>query len=80
MGNIRENPGIVRGSNEWARFYNKRVSVERLFSRGKEFRRLDDTHYRGLAKVSIHVYLSTLTIVASALAAVYSQQSLRRVA
>ena len=58
----------------------KRVSSERIFSRMKEFRRLGSVHHRGLAKVSLHVYLSTLTVIASALAASRTHQPLRKVA
>ena len=76
----RNNPGIDRDSAEWKRLYSKRVSVERLFSRMKECRRLTKLRHRGLDKVSLHVYLSTLTIVASAVSAIYSEQPLRRVA
>lgn len=77
---LRENPGIDRGSNEWKRLYDRRVSVERLFSRMKEFRRLGSIHHRGLAKVTLHAYISTLTVVTSAVAAISTETPLRQVA
>ncbi|MCH8870325.1 MAG: transposase [Chloroflexi bacterium] len=78
--NTRNNPGIARDSDEWKRLYNKRVSVERLFSRMKECRRLSKLRHRGVEKVRVHVYLSTLTILASAIASLHSKQPLRAVA
>lgn len=77
---LRENPGIARDSDAWNELYDKRVSVERLFSRMKEFRRLGSVHHRGISKITLHAYLSTLTIVASAVDALYSKESLRKVA
>ena len=77
---LREHPGIMRGSYEWKHLYDKRVSVERLFSRMKEFRRLSSVHHRGIEKVTLHAYLSTLTIVASAVDALRSEKPLRKVA
>jgi hypothetical protein len=43
-------------------------SVERMFSRMKEQRSLNRLRQRGLAKVSTHVYLSALSMVATGLA------------
>lgn len=76
----RNNPGIARDSAEWKRLYSKRVSVERLFSRMKECRRLTKLRHRGIEKVTLHVYLSTLTIAASAVSAMNSEKPLRKVA
>lgn len=77
---LRVNPGIERDSSKWEALYTKRTAAERLFSRMKEFRRLGSLHQKGLPKVTLHCYLSTLTIVASAVAAIYCQQPLRKVA
>ena len=77
---LRLNPGIARNSDLWKYLYSKRTSIERLFSRMKEFRRLGSVHNRGIEKVTLHAYLSTLTIVASAVDALYSEQPLRNVA
>ena len=77
---LRQHAGVLRDSAQWTTLYNKRTSVERLFGRMKEFRRLGSVHHRGLAKITLHVYLSTSTVVASAVSALYSEQSLRKVA
>lgn len=77
---LRKYSGIDRQSPKWEAIYSHRVAAERLLSRMKEFRRLGSVHHRGLSKVTLHCYLSTLTIVASALSAIYSQQPLRKVA
>lgn len=76
----RDNPGIARESTEWKCLYSKRVSVERIFSRLKECRRLTKLRHRGINKVTLHVYLSTLTMAASALSAIRSDLPLRAVA
>ena len=47
----------------WKRLYNKRVSVERAFSRLKGYRKLNDVRTRGLAKVWLHVALSLLAML-----------------
>jgi hypothetical protein len=77
---LREHPGIDRDSIQFAAHYAARVSIERLTSRMKEFRRLASVHHRGLAKVTLHVYLSTLIVVASACSAIYFRQPVRQVA
>ena len=77
---LRKFAGIDRLSGEWQAYYDLRVSVERVFSRAKEFRRLGSVHHRGIAKITLHCYLSMLTIVGSAVSALYSEQSLRKVA
>jgi hypothetical protein len=80
MQGLRDNPGVDRGSTKFSALYAKRVSVERLIGRAKEFRRLSSMHHRGLPKVTLHCYMSTLTIVASAVCSIGSEQSLRKVA
>ena len=52
---------------EWQALYNKRVSVERVFSRLKETRRLERHCLRGLAKISLHAMLSVLVLQGDAL-------------
>ena len=47
------------------RLYNKRVSVERAFSRLKGYRKLNDVRTRGLNKVWLHVALSLLAMLGS---------------
>jgi hypothetical protein len=56
------------GSPEWQVHYNKRVSVERTFSRLKTYRKLDAIRTRRMAKVWLHVALSILVMNASAVA------------
>jgi hypothetical protein len=55
------------GSREWKLLYNKRVSVERVFSRLKTYRKLDAVRTRRLPKVWLHVALSELVMSAAAL-------------
>jgi len=55
------------GSREWKTVYNKRVSVERVFSRLKGYRKLNAVRTRRLPKVWLHVALSLLAMSASAL-------------
>lgn len=57
------------GSREWKLLYNKRVSVERAFSRLKGYRKLNAIRTRRLPKVWLHVAMSVLNMVAAAVAA-----------
>lgn len=77
---LRKFAGIDRLSQEWQVKYDMRVSSERVLSRAKEFRRLGSVHHRGLAKVTLHCYLSMLSMAASAVSSFSLQQSLRMVA
>lgn len=77
---LRMKAGIDRSSEEWQSHYSKRTSIERIFSRMKEFRRLASVHHRGLAKIALHAYLSTLTVLASAVSAQSASKNLRKVA
>ncbi len=54
-------------SPEWKAIYNKRVSVERVFSRLKGYRKLNSLRTRRMPKVWLHVILSLLAMNASAL-------------
>lgn len=58
------------GSSKWKALYNKRVSVERVFSRLKGYRKLDALRTRRLPKVWLHVAMSVLAMNAGALAKV----------
>jgi len=53
----------------WRVLYNKRVSVERVFSRLKTYRKLDTIRTRRLPKVWLHVALSVLVMTALAVVA-----------
>ena len=77
---LREHPGVDRDSPQWSHLYSKRVSIERLIGRAKEFRRLTAFRQRGLWKMALHARLSTLTLAASAVALLDSAHSLRKVA
>ncbi len=65
---------IPRTTPEWQALYNKRVSVERVFSRLKQTRRLERHRLRGLAKISLHAVLSMLVLQADALAKVQADR------
>lgn len=65
---------IPRSTPEWQALYNKRTSVERVFSRLKETRRLERHCLRGLAKISLHAMLSVLVLQADALAKVQADR------
>lgn len=56
------------GSKEWKAIYNKRVGIERVFSRLKTYRKLDAIRVRRMSKVWLHVALSLLTMGSTALA------------
>lgn len=55
-------------SDEWKGVYDKRVSVERVFSRLKGYRKLNSIRTRRMPKVWLHVALSLLAMLASAVA------------
>ncbi len=56
---------LPHGSKAWKAVYNKRVSVERAFSRLKGQQRLDDLKHRGLVKAGLHVALSVMAHLAA---------------
>jgi len=66
---------VVHGARRLVGLFNRRWSVERLFSRAKEWLMLDGLRVRGLEQVSIHVALAFTAMLAVALAAVLGQQS-----
>lgn len=59
---------FCHGSREWKAIYNKRVSVERVFSRLKTYRKLDALRTRRMPKVWLHVAMSVLAMNVEALA------------
>ena len=61
---------VVRGARRLVDFFNRRWSVERLFSRAKEWLMLGNLKLRGLEQASIHACLSFTAMLAVALAAV----------
>jgi len=58
---------VPRSTKRWGKFYNMRASVERVFSRLKEFRKLDNLHVRGLPKIELHCLLAVLVMQSMAL-------------
>ncbi len=64
---------IPRSSKNWSKLYNRRVSVERAFSRLKEFRKLNNSHVRGLPKIELHCCLAILVMQAMALGKVKTE-------
>lgn len=61
---------VVRGVKRLAKLFRKRVSVERVFSRAKEWLLLDHLRVRGLEQAFIHVCLSFSAMLVVALTAV----------
>ncbi len=59
---------LPRCSEEWKAEYRKRPSIERYFSSAKQSRLLDTHRCLNIRKVSLHVAVSLLTYLATALA------------
>jgi len=57
-----------RNTRGWKELYNERTSVERCNSRLKENLTANDTHVQGIQKVTAHVYVNAIVLLASALA------------
>lgn len=66
---------VRRGTDEFTDLYHRRVAVERVNSRLKDKRRLDDHCFRGLKKIDLHCTLSVMTMNAMALAKVKAGQA-----
>ena len=60
--------GEQQDTPEWKALYRQRQSVERAFSRLKGQRSLNDIRVRRLRKVTLHCYLSVISLQASAAA------------
>lgn len=65
---------VVKGVRRLVGLFRRRWSVERLFSRAKEWFMLGSLKVRGLEQVAIHTALSLTAILAVALSAIRSQQ------
>ena len=61
---------IVHGVKRLVNLFRKRVSVERVFSRAKEWLQLDHLRVRGLEQAFIHACLSFSAMITIALTAV----------
>lgn len=58
------------GAKRILTLFRRRLSIERLFGRAKEWLMLGGLKVRGLAQVSIHVSLSLISMLAVAVSAV----------
>jgi transposase len=65
---------VVRGARRLVELFKKRWSIERLFSRAKEWLLLGSLKVRGLKQVSIHACLSFTAMLAVALTAIKHRQ------
>lgn len=65
---VRRYSNPHRRSRTWKALYDERTAAERCNSRLKERLTLDDMHVRGIEKVTTHVYLNVIVLLASALA------------
>lgn len=65
---------IVLGTHRLVQLFKKRMSIERLFSRAKEWLLLSSLRVRGLEQVSIHVSLSLTAMLAVAVAAIQEKK------
>ena len=65
---------VVRGARRLVNLFRRRMSVERLFSRAKEWLMLGSLRVRGLGQVAIHAALSLTAMLAVALTAVRHRQ------
>ena len=59
---------LPRCSEEWKAEYKKRPIIERYFSSGKHSRLLDTHRYLNIQKVALHIAISMLAYLATALA------------
>jgi len=77
----RRFPGLWRDSKKWRRLYRKRTAVERVNARLKDFLLLDELTVRGMNKVTAHVSLGLLVMLAGAQAMLGAgrREDLRRV-
>ena len=66
----RRFPGLARESKKWTRLYRKRTAAERVNGRLKDHLLLDELTVRGMNKVTVHVNLALLVMLAGAQAMV----------
>jgi hypothetical protein len=65
---LRKIGPVARVPTQWKKLFSRRSAVERVNSRLKETRRLQDFCFRRLRKATAHCLLSVLTLQASAVA------------
>jgi hypothetical protein len=71
----RRFPGLARESRKWTRLYRKRTAAERLNGRLKDHLLLDDLTVRGMNKVTVHVNLALLVMLAGVQAMVAADKA-----
>jgi transposase len=62
-------------TKEWKEIYNRRTSIERLNSRLKGYRRLNNITVRRIRKVTVHCFISLIVVQAQALHSVLNDQA-----
>ena len=68
-GKLLRTIGVLpRFTEQWQRIYKMRTSVERYFRSAKHSRLLDQHQFLGMAKVKMHVSLTRISYLATALA------------
>jgi IS5 family transposase len=65
---VRHYANPHRNTRGWTELYNERTSVERCNSRLKENLTANNTHVHGIQKVTTHIYLNVIVLLAFALA------------
>ncbi len=75
---IKVNPAhkkaLFTETKEWQAIYSRRSSIERIFSRLKGYRRLNNITVRRIHKVTVHCFLSLIVVQAQALHSATSNQ------
>ena len=66
--NKRRNKSITEETAEWQSIFNRRTAVERVFSRMKNYRRLNNITVRRRRRVTVHSLLPVIVTQAMALA------------
>ena len=69
-----------RGTREWEKLYNQRTSVERVFSRLKEHLSANSTRTRGIHKVTSHLLLCCIALLAGTIAVNRQPKQLQKAA
>ena len=72
--NKRHKSELFIETKEWQNIYSRRTSVERLFSRLKGHRRLNNITVRRRHKVTVHCFLSLIVVQAQALHSILNNQ------
>jgi transposase len=61
-------------TKEWQQIYGRRTAIERMFSRLKLYRRLNNITVRGIRKVTVHCFISLIVTQAQAFYAASNNQ------